>query len=194
MRVCSLLPSATEMLFAIGAGEDVVGVTFECDYPAEARKRPEVVFSRLPEGLTPAEIDALVRATGMEGRSLYFELLERLEPDLIVVQDLCHVCAIDSPTLARDLSRLASRPRVISLNASSIMGVLEDMELLGEATGHADVAKRATAVLRQRVKQVRESVAPGVSQPRVLCSRHRKRRACASHGSRWQRPGLTLLW
>ena len=111
MRVCSLLPSATEMLFAMGAGDDVAGVTFECDYPAEARERPQVVFSRMPEGLAPAEIDALVRMAGAEGKSLYFadfELLERLAPELIVLQDLCHVCAIDSPTLARDLSRLPS--------------------------------------------------------------------------------------
>ena len=72
MRVCSLLPSATEMLFAMGAGEDVVGVTFECDYPADARERPQVVSSHMPEGLSPAEIDALVRATGAEGKSLYF--------------------------------------------------------------------------------------------------------------------------
>ena len=116
MRVCSLLPSATEMLFAMGAGEDVVGVTFECDYPAEARERPQVVSSHMPEGLSPAEIDALVSTTGAEGKSLYFadfDLLERLAPELIVLQDLCHVCAIDSPTLARDLSRLPSAPRVI---------------------------------------------------------------------------------
>lgn len=172
MRIISMLPSATEMLFAIGAGEDVVGVTFECDFPAEARERPEVVFSQLPEGLTPAEIDALVQATAAEGRSLYFadfELLERLEPDLIVVQDLCHVCAIDSPTLARDLSRLASHPRVISLNANSLAGVLGEIELLGEATGHADDARRVTAQLRERVQRVRESVVPGATQTRVLC-------------------------
>src|SRR5580698_11609176 len=113
MRIVSLLPSATEMLFAMGAGDEVVGVTCECDYPAEARERPQVVFSRMPEGLEPAEIDALVKATGAEGKSLYFadfELLERLAPELIVLQDLCHVCAIDSPTLARDLSRLPSQP------------------------------------------------------------------------------------
>jgi iron complex transport system substrate-binding protein len=172
MRVCSLLPSATEMLFAIGAGNEVAGVTFECDHPAETRERPKVVFSRMPEGLTPAQIDELVRMTGAEGKSLYFadfELLERLQPDLIVLQDLCHVCAIDSPTLARDLSRLPSRPRVISLNASSLEGVFGEIELLGEATGHAEGAKELAETLRARVRSVRESVAPAASRPRVLC-------------------------
>ena len=171
MRICSLLPSATEMLFAMGAGDEVAGVTFECDYPAEARGRPQVVFSRMPEGLAPAEIDALVKATGAEGKSLYFadfELLERLAPELIVLQDLCHVCAIDSPTMARDLSRLPSRPRVISLNASSLEGIFREIEMLGEAAGHAEGARRLTGVLRERVDRVRQTVSL-TRRPRVLC-------------------------
>ena len=172
MKVCSLLPSATEMLFAMGAGDDVLGVTFECDYPGEARERPQVVFSRMPEGLAPAEIDALVKATGAEGKSLYFadfELLERLAPELIVLQDLCHVCAIDSPTLARDLSRLPSRPRVISLNASSLEGIFREIEMLGEAAGHGDAARRLAEELRERVERVRQSVTTAARRPRVLC-------------------------
>ncbi len=172
------------MLFAMGAGDDVAGVTFECDYPAEARERPQVVFSRMPEGLAPAEIDALVSATGAEGKSLYFadfELLERLAPELIVLQDLCHVCAIDSPTLlpqpaswpgtpvARDLSRLPSGPRVISLNASSLEGIFREIEMLGDAAGHVERARRLAAELRGRVERVRQSVALEVARPRVLC-------------------------
>lgn len=172
MRVCSLLPSATEMLFAMGAGDEVVGVTFECDYPAEACERPQVVFSRMPEGLAPAEIDALVKATGAEGKSLYFadfDLLERLAPELVVLQDLCHVCAIDSPTLARDLSRLPSRPRVVSLNASGLEGIFREIEMLGDAAGHAEGARRLAAHLRERVELVRERVPIAIQRPRVLC-------------------------
>src|ERR1700761_3844422 len=172
MRVCSLLPSATEMLFAMGAGDDVVGVTFECDYPAEARERPQLVSSHMPEGLSPAEIDALVRATGAEGKSLYFadfDLLERLAPELIVLQDLCHVCAIDSPTLARDLSRLPSRPRVLSLNASSLEGIFREIETLGEAAGHTEDARRFATALRGRVERVRQGVAPGARRTPELC-------------------------
>lgn len=172
MRVCSLLPSATEMLFAMGAGDDVAGVTFECDYPAEARKRPQVVFSRMPPGLAPDEIDALVKAAGAEGKSLYFadfELLERLAPELIVLQDLCHVCAIDSPTLARDLSRLPSRPRVISLNASSLEGIFREIEMVGEAAGHSEGARRLAETLRARVDSVRLGAPSRAPRPKMLC-------------------------
>jgi iron complex transport system substrate-binding protein len=160
------------MLFAMGAGEEVVAVTFECDYPAEARGRPQVVSSHMPKGLAAAEIDALVSATGAEGRSLYFadfEEIERLAPDVIVLQDLCHVCAIDSPTLARDMSRLASLPQVISLGASSLEGVFGEMEMLGEIVGHGAGARALAAELRERVERVRRSVVPGSRRPRVLC-------------------------
>jgi len=160
------------MLFAMGAGDDVVGVTFECDYPAQARERPHVVSSHMPEGLPPAEIDTLVKMTGAEGKSLYFadfDLLERLEPELVVLQDLCHVCAIDSPTLARDLSRLPSRPRVVSLNASSLEGIFREIEMLGEATGHREGSRKVAAELRARVERVRESVPKSKPRPKVLC-------------------------
>jgi iron complex transport system substrate-binding protein len=172
MRVCSLLPSATEMLFAIGAGDDVAAVTFECDFPAEAHTRPQVVFSRMPPGLAPGEIDALLGSEAAQGRSLYFadfEQLEKLAPDLIVLQDLCHVCAIDSPTLAFDLSRLRSRPRIISQSASSLEGVFAEIEHLGQAVGHGDEARRLVESLRGRVARIRQSVAPEASRPRVLC-------------------------
>jgi iron complex transport system substrate-binding protein len=160
------------MLFAMGAGNEVVAVTFECDYPAEARGLPQVVSSHMPKGMTPAEIDALVRETGTEGKSLYFadfEQIERLAPDVIVLQDLCHVCAIDSPTLARDLTGLTSRPQVVSLGASSLGGVLGEIEMLGDGVGHGEGARRLTAQLRERVERVRRSVAPGARRPKVLC-------------------------
>lgn len=172
MKVCSLLPSATEMLFAMGAGAEVVAVTFECDYPTEAHGLPQVVSSHMPKGLTPAEIDALVRETGAEGRSLYFadfEQIERLAPDVIVLQDLCHVCAIDSPTMARDMSRLASRPRVVSLGASSLEGVFGEIEMLGEVVGRVAEARAWAGRLRERVERVRQSVRSDARRPRVLC-------------------------
>jgi len=158
MRICSFLPSATEILFAIGAGPSVAAVTFECDFPAEARTRPQVVFSHLPPGLTPAEIDAVVSAEGAKGRSLYFvdlPTLTALAPELIILQDLCRVCAIDSPTLARDMAHLPSQPRVISLNAHSLSAVLTEIELLGEVTGHAAEAHALTTSLRTRIEAVR---------------------------------------
>jgi len=188
MRICSFLPSATEILFAIGAGPSVAAVTFECDFPAEARTRPHVVFSHLPPGLTPAEIDAIVSAEGAKGRSLYFvdlPALTALAPDLIILQDLCRVCAIDSPTLARGMAHLPSQPRVISLNAHSLSGVLSEIELLGDVTGHTAEAHALTTSLRQRIDRIAtEPGAPSMTassswvgshnarasnKPRVLC-------------------------
>jgi iron complex transport system substrate-binding protein len=175
MRIASFLPSATEMLFAIGAGENVCAVTFECDYPPEARERPHVVFSHMPPGLTPAEIDAIVSAEGAQGRSLYFvdhDRLQALKPSLIVLQDLCRVCAIDSPTFARDMSRLASNPQVISLGAHSLEGVFAEIELLGGLTGHLTAAQTLTAALRRRVEGVianATALTPSREARRVLC-------------------------
>ncbi|QMV18704.1 ABC transporter substrate-binding protein [Granulicella sp. 5B5] len=172
MRIASFLPSATEALFAIGAGDQVCAVTFECDYPPEARSKPQVVFSHLPPGLAPAEIDAIVSAEGVQGSSLYFveyDRLESLAPTLVVLQDLCRVCAIDSPTLARDMSRLSSAPQVISLAAHSIPDILREIELLGEATGHAQQAHALTQGLRQRVDRVREARSAIQRRKRVLC-------------------------
>jgi iron complex transport system substrate-binding protein len=171
MRICSFLPSATEILFAIGAGPSVAAVTFECDFPIEARTRPHVVFSHLPPGLAPAEIDAVVSAEGAKGKSLYFvdlPALTALTPDLIILQDLCRVCAIDSPTLARDIAHLPSQPRVISLNAHSLSQVLSEIELLGEVTNHSAEAFTLTASLRARIDAVTHT--PQLqTKPRVLC-------------------------
>jgi len=171
MRICSFLPSATEILFAIGAGPSVAAVTFECDFPHAARTLPHVVFSHLPHGLTPAEIDAIVSAEGAKGKSLYFVDLPKLTtvaPDLIILQDLCRVCAIDSPTLARDMAHLPSQPRVISLNAHSLPEVLGEIEMLGEITGHLAEALALTASLRARIDAVAHTPQPQ-TKPRVLC-------------------------
>jgi iron complex transport system substrate-binding protein len=176
MRIASFLPSATEILFAIGAGDDVCAVTFECDYPPEARSKPHVVFSHMPPGLTPVQIDAIVSAEGAQGRSLYFVNLDRLQalaPTLVVLQDLCRVCAIDSPTLARDMAHLDSTPQVISLSAHSLEGVFAEIELLGETVNRRNEAHALTQTLRQRVQAVRSATASSQTTltipPRVLC-------------------------
>jgi iron complex transport system substrate-binding protein len=146
-------------------------VTFECDYPPAAQTKPHVVFSHMPPGLTPAEIDAVVSAEGAQGRSLYFVDLPRLqalEPSLVVLQDLCRVCAIDSPTLARDMAHLPSAPQIVSLNAHSLEAVFEEIEMLGAVTGHFAEATALTAQLRARVDDVRNASRPR-SAPRVLC-------------------------
>jgi iron complex transport system substrate-binding protein len=172
MRIASFLPSATEILFAIGAGEDVYAVTFECDYPPEASSKARVVFSHMPPGLTPAEIDTLVSREGAEGRSLYFvdyERLQALSPSLIILQDLCRVCAIDSPTLARDMSQLPSAPQVVSLSAHSLEEIWVEIELLGQVTDHAAGAQALISGLRKRVERVRAARQGTRPNKRVLC-------------------------
>ena len=169
-RIVSFLPSATEILFALGLADQIVGVTFECDYPLEAQRKAQVVHSHLPSGLPPAEIDAIVRAEGARGRNLYFAdlpLLESLAPDLILLQDLCRVCAIDSPTLARDMSHLPSKPQVLSLSAHTLSGVFDDILQVGTATGRARAAESLVSSLCARVEKVRCAAKPE-STPRVL--------------------------
>jgi iron complex transport system substrate-binding protein len=173
MKICSFLPSATETLLALGVGEDVVGVTFECDYPAEAAGKAVVVRSAMQSGLTAREIDDVVRQTAAAGESLYFvdwPLLEELAPDLIVAQDLCRVCAVSTPTLAHDLSELAMPPRVLSLSPHSLADVLGDIEAVGEAVGRKDAAHALCEGLRRRIEGVQERAQAGLRRkPRVLC-------------------------
>src|SRR5438876_11538048 len=118
MRICSFLPSGTEILFALGLGDSVVGVTFECDYPAEARSKAIVVYTKLPPGLPEREIDRQVNEFSSQGRSPYpldADKLRRLKPDLIVTQELCHLCAAWPDHLALVLGTPAPCPQALSL-------------------------------------------------------------------------------
>jgi iron complex transport system substrate-binding protein len=170
MRIASLVPSATEMLFALGLGGDVVGVTHECDYPPEAKELPQLTATVLPPGLGAGEIDAAVKEVVGEGRALYTldeERLARLEPDLIVTQAVCEVCAVSYEDVVTVAARLPGRPRILQQDPSTLGDVLEDATRLGEA---ANIAERATAVraeLEARLEAVRLAVA-GAARPRVL--------------------------
>jgi iron complex transport system substrate-binding protein len=173
MKIASFLPSATEILFALGAGSEVCGITFECDFPPEAAALPVVVHSWMQAGLSPREIDDLVSATARTGGSLYvvdWERLQALAPDVVIAQDLCRVCAIDTPTLARELSELPQAPRVLSLEPHGLSDVLENIERVGEAIGRAAAAHALTATLRVRLERVRQASARNAARrPRVLC-------------------------
>src|SRR5258708_30179834 len=119
LRIISLLPSATEILFALGLGEQIVGVSHECDFPASARTKKVVIHSRIPKDATPLEIDRLVREFSARGESVYSvdaEALRSLAPDLIITQDLCHVCAASPEDLAVILADLDRKPEVLCLN------------------------------------------------------------------------------
>ena len=175
VRIVSLVPHATELLFALGAGPEVVGVTHECDYPPETLALARVTRDVLPAGLSSGEIDAAVRERTLEGRSIYEldrEALEELAPDLIVTQALCSVCAVSYDDVATLAEELPTRPRVVSLDPKTLDETLTDMHALGEATDHGDQAERLARETATRVERVSASVrsqlARSQDQPRVL--------------------------
>lgn len=158
----SLLPSATEILFGIGAGQHVVGVTFECDFPPEARSRRIVSTSSLPAGLAPAEIDAAVAERMAAGEDLYrldAGALADLDADLVVTQDLCAVCAVDVSVVDDALAFLDCRAEVLTLDPQDLGEVFGSIETLGKATGTEDTAAPLVRSLRSRLDAVRSAVA-----------------------------------
>lgn len=170
MRIASLVPSATEMLFALGLGESVVAVTHECDYPPQARALPQLTRTVLPPGLDARQIDAAVKATVGEGRALY-ELdearLAELNPDLIVTQAICDVCAVSYEDVLEVAARLPGRPRVVQQDPSTLGEMLEDVIRLGEATGTKADAHELRGELEGRLAAVRAAVS-GAGAPRVI--------------------------
>jgi iron complex transport system substrate-binding protein len=170
VRIVSLLPSTTEILFAIGAGDDVVGVTFECDHPAEARTRSIVSSSAMPEGLTPAEIDAFVVEAMTRGDDLYHldeGALAGLDADLVVTQDLCAVCAVDVSVVDDALAHLGCTAEVLTIDPHTLEEVLDSIVTLGRATGHLASAESLVAEQRRRLDVVRRQRG-GRPRPRVM--------------------------
>ena len=169
MRIVSLVPSATEMLFALGLGADVVAVTHECDFPPEADELPKVTRNALPAGLSSGEIDAAVKERTLEGQSIYeldTELLASLEPDLIVTQALCAVCAVSYDDVRRLAEELDSRPQVVSLDPTTVGEVLGDARTLAELTGVRDAAVALVEDAARRVDHVRVATRR-LAKPRV---------------------------
>jgi iron complex transport system substrate-binding protein len=170
VRLVSLLPSATEIVYALGLGGDLVGVTFECDEPASARADKQVVVGgRDTSGMTPAEIDSYVRdqlASGEDLYTLHADALARLRPELILTQDLCRVCALPSGHVTEALDYLGCSADVLSLDPYSLEEVLGTILAVGERTGVADRAGRVVTGLRDRLDQVAAAVA-GRPRPRV---------------------------
>src|SRR3954447_1227485 len=161
MRIASLVPSATEMLFALGLGESVVGVTHECDYPAAATELPQLTATVLPPGLSAGEIDAAVKEVVGEGRTLYTldeERLAELAPDLIVTQAVCEVCAVSYDDVVEVAARLPSRPRVVQQDPSTLAEVLDDVVRLGEAAGVPGHGRELRGELEARLAAVRAAV------------------------------------
>ena len=166
-----MLPSATEILYALGLAGQVAGVSHECDFPPEAKSKTVLIKSRISQTESAAAIDRQVREFLERGESLYsvdFEKLRAIEPDLIVTQDLCHVCAATPDDLGAALARLERQPRVVTLNPHSLADVCADIRALGEATGRTRQANSVVAEFERDIASVEESVA-GLDRPRVLC-------------------------
>lgn len=171
MRIVSLLPSATEILFAIGAGEELVGVTHECDYPERALELPRVTSSATLPSADPDAIDRHVREAIHGGSGLYrldSALLEQLQPDLIVTQELCPVCAVSYEVVAVAAKRLRSDPRVVSLEPACLQDVHENILLLGEITDRAEAARHVVTDLELRIAALNCRTAKGLHRPRTL--------------------------
>ncbi len=171
MQICSLLPSATEILFALGLGDSVVGVTHECDFPPEAATKPPLIRSRVDPQALPAVIDQQVTELVSLGESIYSvdaELLASLAPDLIITQDLCHVCAASPDDLATALARFSKRPKILSLTPHSLEDVWDDIRKIGEATGRRRDAQ-GLAITRQQTVAAIEMKVANAPRPRVLC-------------------------
>lgn len=170
MRIVSLLPSATEILFALGLDREIVGVSHECDFPARARTKPVVIHSRLPQDASPAGIDALVREYVHRGESLYAvdtDVLETLEPDLIITQDLCHVCAASPDDLATALMRFDRRPEVLCLNPQDLGDVWRDILWVGEECCHGPESVALLKQIGERLGTLELQVQTVAERPRV---------------------------
>ncbi len=170
MRIVSLLPSATEILFALGLDREIVGVSHECDFPPRAKTKPVVIHSRLPHDASPAEIDRLVSEYVHRGESLYAvdaEVLESLAPDLIVTQDLCHVCAASPDDLATALARFDRRPEVLCLNPQDLVDVWRDILWVGEESCRGHEAEALLEKIGARLGELERQLPQSAERPRV---------------------------
>jgi iron complex transport system substrate-binding protein len=161
MRIVSLVPSATETLFALGVGDEVTAVTHECDHPPGALELPKVTRDVIGPGLAAAEIDAAVRTLTEQGRSIY-ELdeaaLRRLQPDLIVTQELCAVCAVSYDDVRAVAERLDPQPQVVALDPTTLGEVLGDVRTLAQATDAKDAGVELVQDAASRIDRVRLAV------------------------------------
>lgn len=169
MKIVSLLPSATEIVYALGLGDDLAAVTYECDFPPETQEKPVVIETALPTDrpLSAGEIDAEVRAL-MEQRTPIYrldtDLIRQIDPDLILAQDLCRVCAVPSGDVQEALAKLDSRAEVISLDPPDLAGIMDGILEVGRATRTEERAADLVASMKERIEAVK---AAGARLPRI---------------------------
>lgn len=173
MRICSFLPSGTEIVYALGLGESLNAVSHECDYPAGALAKPKVVRSKFDaDKLSSHEIDRLVTEMYQRGERIYEvdeDVLRDAAPDLVLTQELCDVCAVSYEDVRHAASRLAYPPNVVSLDPASIGNMLDDIQMVGDLCGVPDAASAFVTRLNERIDAVRSRVSAAVSTPRIAC-------------------------
>lgn len=171
-RICSLLPSATEIVYALGLSDRLVAVTHECDYPADASTRPAVTSAGFnPASMSNRDIHNHVTANVHSGSSIYTldrPLLEQLNPDLILTQELCDVCAVSYETVQDAVRRLPGGNTVLSLEPTSLSAILDTIGQVGDATGTSEQAAQVVADLRARIRAVEERARAAAERPRVF--------------------------
>ena len=173
MRICSLLPSATEVIASLGLSDDLVGISHECDYPPSVKNVPIMVEPMIPpQGMASADIDRHVRELVASGQRLYRlkdHLLRQAQPDLIVSQDLCHVCAGTPDQLHDALGSLPRQPTVLTLNPRTVHDVIDDVVRIGDAVGRSAAGHRLAAHLRDRLDAIGTRLQGRSYRPRVVC-------------------------
>ena len=173
MRIVSLLPGATEMVYALGLGDSLVGVSHECDYPEAAKAKPQMIETIFDTTkLSSERIDELVVESMKQGKSIYrirFEELKRVNPDLIITQELCDVCAIGATDVLEAVNRLGKPATVLSFNPHALGDVQGDIRKLAEATNRQEEATRLIAQLNAKAERIR-GITQGVSKTRVFCA------------------------
>ena len=170
MRIVSLLPSATEIVCALGLDDELVAVTHECDYPASVRGKPVVTSSVLGGDGSSAEIDRHIRRLLHEGSSIYAldaQRLQSLDPDLILTQELCEVCAVSYPIVERAVRRLDAETQLVSLEPESLADVYQNIKTVGDLTGRAGEAATVVDQLSARIRTVQEQVRNRPPRPMV---------------------------
>lgn len=159
MRIVSLLPSATEIVCALGLGDQLVARSHECDYPPEILDRPVITYSLIPPDLPSHEIDRMVSETLMTHATLYgldLELLQQLEPDLLITQALCSVCAVSYNSVQEAVATLRPSTRVLNLEPTTLQGVMETFQMVADAAGVPERGHALVAAFQQRLERVRQ--------------------------------------
>lgn len=159
MRIVSLLPSATEIVYALGLGDQLVARSHECDYPPEAHAVPVITYSLIPPNLPSHEIDRMVSETLMTHATLYgldLELLQALEPDLLLTQALCDVCAVSYNSVQEAVAMLSPRTRVLNLEPTTLQGVMDTFQQVADAAGVPERGRALVEQFRARIEQVRQ--------------------------------------